>query len=1204
MPASPQDDSPFGVGTVHQRVKHWYTGTIDLGITSRQYDGGEGLFRRTENRDPAFNPNFYNNPKPWYMAHEESNGAGFNYNLANPDVNAPWEGIGEGWFYSVLGGGVARRPTAIDPKVSVGWDNTETVKGDMAVSTVFNGNFDASYQPLLGRFPVAVSSTPGSLLAPSWAEMPGWSFHNGNGAELFQGFYLEDTGSGNKALRLGGLPEYPNNFHALALPVPLPTDPLLSIEHNRQYVIDGAAYLTFLGRIEKIGAGDVLRAVYKPATGGSIVLGTVDLSTGTTGVFKDYQFALQPGVANTVGSLEFDLLDAAGNPVEAEFWLDEVSFLPVTITETNVALPLITGQTGFFFDPAAGTSQPFTFTSNGTERTITIDFEGPIEDFMKKSAGSIELQDTTFVMAASGSATITLSAEAKTYDELFAALANKFVDVNRDQLYGSQITVSELTRSPTGTAHIDRTNYLLYRWVDVVDATQALARTGDTAVFLNTFNDDTGGFSREKLVDVHLPDLDLARTTFDGLNTVEFSYADPTVETGPVTWTFDPQLASNAYTVTTGQVIHKTDTLTLKVQNGAGTIDVGTIKVSGRATAATTLDVNMDGYKAELRRMLTDGSIFQNAAGTWIYSYTGAGFSNLGANFVSTFNGFLPGQAYTAAQFNAFLDAQAIDMFIAVSGDYDPANVDATGFIVVDDRTADVKMTWLDLGSGLFGEADYDADEAYIKPLAGTNVKISDAAKQWAVAEGINQKVLNKGKFAVGINLQWNPAPAPHANATFAQYVANTVSHEIAHTFGLNDAYFKGPPQANVDPNDIMRGGRANNDDWDLEFSARNVELLKAAMGLSASVDRPFTAALRMYQTNFGLPNSQVGIRDVIDNPDVFVPEVLGWLPDFAAGDPGALPPVPPIPGFPPVVGTFDPIAGWSVRGDAVLDDGLITLSETTGANSGVAQAFLVPTGAIALAFDLVGYDFDAIGNGPEDAFEAALLDPTTLAPIVGTISLSRSDALFNLQADGRFYTDNDVKLAGLAGAVLPTSSDTPITVTIDLAGINAGRAIALYFDLLGFGALGSRVSIDNVRFVTSTENPPPNVAPVVPVIPSKTVAEGSTLSFNVDRHRCEHRRRADLQPDRRACRRGDRREHRGVLLDAGRRQRDLRVRRPRVRRPALHRPVDQCDGQQRRAAGDHRRRRDGRGGHAVRARAVGDRSGRRHRVAMGDQLG
>src|SRR5262249_32974969 len=56
------------------------------------------------------------------------------------------------------------------------------------------------------------------------------------------------------------------------------------------------------------------------------------------------------------------------------------------------------------------------------------------------------------------------------------------------------------------------------------------------------------------------------------------------------------------------------------------------------------------------------------------------------------------------------------------------------------------------------------------------------------------------------------------------------------------------------------------------------------------------------------------------------------------------------------------------------------------------------------------------------------------------------------------------VAVAGLTGSGTVGNYATPQTVTVDLSGVAAGTAVTLYFDLLGFGALGSQVVIDDVQ--------------------------------------------------------------------------------------------------------------------------------------------
>jgi DNA/RNA non-specific endonuclease len=70
--------------------------------------------------------------------------------VSHGDSNGQWEGVGTGWYYSAIGGGYSRRNQLIgsntaNPRTPIGVDNTVTKeqRGDFAVPTLFDGNFDA-----------------------------------------------------------------------------------------------------------------------------------------------------------------------------------------------------------------------------------------------------------------------------------------------------------------------------------------------------------------------------------------------------------------------------------------------------------------------------------------------------------------------------------------------------------------------------------------------------------------------------------------------------------------------------------------------------------------------------------------------------------------------------------------------------------------------------------------------------------------------------------------------------------------------------------------------------------------------------------------------------------------------------------------------------------------------------------------------------
>ncbi len=156
------------IAGTHKRAFGWYAGTVDLDLEEvlLQYPHVEASEKPQAVNDmlgkmglpELFDPNFPA-AKPWY-----DNGNG--------------EGVGEGWFYSVLGGGKDRRTLSSTGRVPVSFDNTLSagMRGDYAVPTLFNGNFD--------QF-IPNKSAPENLGRNAISqEIPGWSFHNSATSKL------------------------------------------------------------------------------------------------------------------------------------------------------------------------------------------------------------------------------------------------------------------------------------------------------------------------------------------------------------------------------------------------------------------------------------------------------------------------------------------------------------------------------------------------------------------------------------------------------------------------------------------------------------------------------------------------------------------------------------------------------------------------------------------------------------------------------------------------------------------------------------------------------------------------------------------------------------------------------------------------------------------------------------------------------------
>ncbi|MEG5129484.1 DNA/RNA non-specific endonuclease [Microcoleus sp. ARI1-B5] len=156
------------IGGTHKRAWTWYAGTVDLDLeqVQTQYPHAsnpnvpELINDQLGERDANqwFDPNFPA-ARPWYD-------------------NASGEGIGEGWFYSVLGGGKEQRQYSPTGRVPVSFDNTLSagMRGDYAVPTLFNGNFDQYIPNRSGAEEFGRNAIS--------QEIPGWSFHNSATSKL------------------------------------------------------------------------------------------------------------------------------------------------------------------------------------------------------------------------------------------------------------------------------------------------------------------------------------------------------------------------------------------------------------------------------------------------------------------------------------------------------------------------------------------------------------------------------------------------------------------------------------------------------------------------------------------------------------------------------------------------------------------------------------------------------------------------------------------------------------------------------------------------------------------------------------------------------------------------------------------------------------------------------------------------------------
>jgi VCBS repeat-containing protein len=170
--------------------------------------------------------------------------------------------------------------------------------------------------------------------------------------------------------------------------------------------------------------------------------------------------------------------------------------------------------------------------------------------------------------------------------------------------------------------------------------------------------------------------------------------------------------------------------------------------------------------------------------------------------------------------------------------------------------------------------------------------------------------------------------------------------------------------------------------------------------------------------------------------------------------------------------GSFNAADGWSTQGGVDIGPstssgrtgmGEATLYEVSGSQTRLSQVFMVNDRDRFLSFTLSGTALDNLTGAPDDAFEVALLDANTGASLLGGTGLTRSDAFLNLQADGTQSAANCVTCINNAPSTGSGQAGSR-TYRVDLAGIAAGTAVNLSFDLIGFGQNNSHVTVSDVR--------------------------------------------------------------------------------------------------------------------------------------------
>jgi Bacterial Ig domain/Bacterial cadherin-like domain/Matrixin len=154
-----------------------------------------------------------------------------------------------------------------------------------------------------------------------------------------------------------------------------------------------------------------------------------------------------------------------------------------------------------------------------------------------------------------------------------------------------------------------------------------------------------------------------------------------------------------------------------------------------------------------------------------------------------------------------------------------------------------------------------------------------------------------------------------------------------------------------------------------------------------------------------------------------------------------------------------DGTAGWVSEGSVQINGAVATLNESADRQTHLAQGFIVNPGSRLLTFTLADRALRRnSADAPGDAFEVALLNANSGLPVAGTVSLTHSDALLNIQTDGTEHLASGIRKM--------TNADGSATYYVDLPQSLADTPVLLSFDLLGFGATQSHVSLRDIRIV------------------------------------------------------------------------------------------------------------------------------------------
>jgi hypothetical protein len=594
-------------------------------------------------------------------------------------------------------------------------------------------------------------------------------------------------------------------------------------------------------------------------------------------------------------------------PVAMGFILDsggsEIASFTFTADDPNPDLPVPAPIPGCAVPPHKNgdPQQPFL--------NVTIEIDGPLAKFAKPSKETdLPLVGQAFTLSAGDKQTKTFSITSKLFDP------EGLASLDHDQLYGSSIKITEIHQFADGKRTRDVRTFFLYRWVDLTRTVFGEPQPGEgRAFFQRTLVGLEMPVDRIKNVELYLPSA--IPTTFEALSIPDEVFTVPSFAIGEEVsqWHFKPVVAG-----------HNNRIFAIKagVPNPVTPpVQVGTLDLRGTGILPTTIAPNRAGFESTLTDLIMrlnqvpgpggPGTADDKIDYILVNSNPTRKTVTVSQRFKADFEGFMPldrqdpganamlgdgDDRFTAAQLASLqlrVRAEGSKYFNAFKQKFANIPTGVAGLTVYNVTEGfshpDVSMEWgpdngpqSEIGDLGLSFLDVETDPGQFMSDFD-NPGIPEAVKELRLTQFINQEV--SGGVIVG-HLGYLLVST---NVSVGEFAANLAAHEVAHTFGVPNAYEILPDapfiKATEPVNDVMNALFAG--DHFRFFTPDTIALLQAAMGVQPNGDTPLKEALEVFKTNFRFDSNQKILAHEVFGEGVERPRELGVLAGGAALIPG-----------------------------------------------------------------------------------------------------------------------------------------------------------------------------------------------------------------------------------------------------------------------------------------------------------------------------